>query len=94
MIGCKSCAHDPDPVNGVTYLVCTKGDRCRERLAITLLDRIGNEAADALIAGTACVVPTEATHEMTSAGFNGSPTWPPSIWRHMVARGRLDRGGA
>jgi hypothetical protein len=85
MIGCKSCANDPDPVNGVTYLVCTKGDRCRERLAITLLDRIGEHAADALIAGMACVVPVEPTWEMNEAWLDPQP----GNWPAMIAAGRL-----
>ena len=75
--------------------------------ALTLLDRIGDEAADALINGTAAVVPVEATEVMNQRGapevgcnagtFDVDDDWlghPSDIWRAMLAAGRLDRGGA
>ena len=80
MIGCKSCAHDLDPVNGVTYLVCTKGDRCRERLALAVLDRIGDDAADALIAGMAAVV---EWHPIETAPKDGTYV---DVWTHLGER--------
>lgn len=74
--------------------------------ALTLLDRIGNEAADAIIAGTAAVVPVEATEEMYGAGAPEMGDYghmdpdddvygdPAKVWAAMLAAGRLDRGGA
>lgn len=75
--------------------------------ALALLDRIGDEAADALIVGTAAVVPVEATEGMCVAAY-----WAPErvakadntaelamqryghAIREAIAAGRLDRGGA
>jgi hypothetical protein len=72
----------------------TKPDE-RHARALALLDRVGDAAAEALIAGTAAVVPVEATETMGEAGWiNKEDVDPPDIWRAMLAAGRLDRGGA
>lgn len=59
--------------------------------ALTLLDRIGEEAADALIAGTAAVVPVEATEAMHRAWDVNVVKSARLNWPAMLAAGRLDR---
>ena len=68
----------------------------RISLALAVLDRIGDQAADALIAGTAAVAQISCTEAMRRAWLrvDVSDDCPDRDWEAMLAAGRLDRGGA
>ena len=67
-------------------------DHPRIARALTLLDRIGEHAADALIAGTATVVATDLSGWFKSQGDELSADW--GGINSVISAGRLDRGGA
>jgi hypothetical protein len=81
-------------------------DHPRIARALAVIDRIGDEAAEAIREGRAAVVPVEATDAMYGAGGPEMGDYghmdpdddvygdQAKVWSAMLAAGRLDRGGA
>lgn len=84
------------------HLAVAAIDHPRISRALTLLDRIGDEAADALIAGTAAVLPVQCDFDVALKAAEADALHQAKHGEQidmqtlygLFLRGRLDRGGA